>query len=76
VDLLLIKNPTRSRFIEALRAGVKLERFRLEEGRCIDVKLKPRGYQGKWSVIIHPDASHEFKVVGTSDEVVLHSLCR
>jgi hypothetical protein len=48
-----------------LREGVKLGRSRLEEGRSIEVKLKPGGYQGKFSVIIHPDDSQEFEFVGT-----------
>jgi len=60
-----IKYPTRSQFIDALREGVKLGRSCLEEGRSIEVRLKPLGYQGRWSVIIHPDDSKEFKVVGT-----------
>lgn len=60
-----IRYPTRSEFIDALREGVKLGRSRLEEGRSVEVKLKPGGYHGKWSVIIHPDDSKEFKVVGT-----------
>ena len=60
-----IKYPTRSEFIDSLREGVKLGRSRLEEGRSIEVKLKPLGYQGRWSVIIHPDDSKEFKVVET-----------
>ncbi len=60
-----MKYPTRSQFIDALREGVKLGRSRLEEGRSIEIKLKPLGYQGRWSVIIQPDDSKEFKVVGT-----------
>ena len=60
-----IKYPTRSEFIDSLREGVKLGRSRLKEGRSIEVKLKPGGYQGKWPVIIHPDDSKEFTVVGT-----------
>jgi len=60
-----IRYPTRSQFIDALRESVKLGRSRLEEGRSIEVTLKPGGYLGKWSVIIHPDDSKEFKVVGT-----------
>ena len=60
-----IPYPTRSEFIDTLREGVKLGRSRLEEGHSIEVALKPGGYQGKWSVIIHPDDSKEFTVVGT-----------
>jgi hypothetical protein len=60
-----IKYPRRSDFIDSLRLGVTLGRSRLEEGRSIEVALKPGGYQGKWSVIIHPDDSKEFTVVGT-----------
>jgi hypothetical protein len=60
-----IKYPTRSQFIDALREGVKLGRSRLEEGRSIEVKLKPRGYQGKSPVIIDQDDSKEFKVLKT-----------
>ncbi len=60
-----IPYPTRSEFIDTLREGVNLGRSRLEEGHSIEVALKPGGYQGKWSVIIHPDDSKEFTVVGT-----------
>ncbi len=60
-----IRYPTRSQFIDALREGVKLGRYRLEEGHSIEVTLKPRGYQGKFSVVIHPDDSKEFKVLRT-----------
>ena len=60
-----IKYPTRSEFIDSVREGVKLGRSRLEQGRSIEVKLKPGGYKGKWFVIIHPDDPKEFKVVGT-----------
>ncbi len=60
-----IPYPTRSEFIDQLREGVNLGRSRLEERRSIEVALKPGGYQGKWSVIIHPDDSKEFTVLGT-----------
>jgi hypothetical protein len=60
-----IRYPNRSKFIDALREGVKLGRSRLEEGHSVEIKLKAGGYHGKWSVIIHPDDTKEFKVVGT-----------
>jgi len=60
-----IKYPLRSEFIDALRERVKFGRARLEQGHLIEVKLKPGGYQGKWSVIISPDDPKEFKVIGT-----------
>jgi hypothetical protein len=60
-----IKYPTRSEFIEALRRGVKLGRSRLDEGRPIEIRLKPGGYQGKSSVIISPYDPKEFKVLRT-----------
>ena len=60
-----LRYPTRSEFIDALREGIKLGRSRHEEGRSVEIKLKPGGYHGKWSVIILPDDSKEFKVVGT-----------
>ncbi len=46
-----IKYPRRSEFIDSLREGVKLGKFRLENGRSVEVKLKPGGYRGKWSVM-------------------------
>jgi hypothetical protein len=60
-----IRYPSLSQFIETLREGVKLGRSRLEQGHPIEVKLKPGGYQGKWSVVINPDNPKEFKVIGT-----------
>ena len=60
-----IKYPIRSRFVEALRQGIKLGRSRLEQGRLIEIKLEPGGYQGKCSLIIRPDDEDEFEVVGT-----------
>lgn len=60
-----LKYPSHSEFIEALREGVKLRRSHLEQGRLLEVKLKPGGYQGKWSVIVSPDDAKEFKVIGT-----------
>src|SRR5262249_17722229 len=57
-----------SEFIDALREGVKLGRARLEQGHIVEVKLKPGGYQGKWSVIISSDDPKEFKVIGTMED--------
>lgn len=63
-----MKYPTRSEFIDPLREGVKLGRSRLKEGRSVEVKLKPGGYPGKWTVIIDSDDSKEFTVVGNMND--------
>jgi hypothetical protein len=63
-----IKYPTRSEFIETMRQCVRLGRSRLEEGRLIEIKLKPGGYGGKWCVIIQSDDEREFKVVGSMND--------
>jgi hypothetical protein len=60
-----IKYPSSSEFFEILRKGVNLGKSRLEQSHAVEVKLKPGGYQGNWSVIISPDNPKEFKVVGT-----------
>lgn len=60
-----IRYPTRSVFIDALRAGIRSGRSLLDAGRPIQVRLKPGGYSGGWSVIISRADRVEFKVAGT-----------
>jgi len=54
-----------SEFIDTLRAGIKLGSGDLQQGRPIEIKLKPGGYKGKCFLIVRPDDQEEFEVVGT-----------
>ena len=58
------KYPMRSEFIDKLREGIKLGSGNLQQCRPIEIKLKPGGYKGKWSLIVRPDDQEEFEVVG------------
>jgi hypothetical protein len=64
-DPMNVRFPIRSEFLDALRLGIKLGRSALDAGRPIEVLLKPGGYGGRWSVIIHQDDDEEFEVVGS-----------
>jgi len=59
------KYPMRSEFIDKLREGIKLGSGNLQQGRPIEIKLKPGGYKGKCSLIVRPDEQEEFEVVET-----------
>jgi len=59
------KYPMRSEFIDTLREGIKRGSGKLQQGRPIEIKLKPGGYSGKRTLIVHPDDQAEFEVVGT-----------
>jgi hypothetical protein len=55
----------RSEFIDKLREGIKLGSGNPQQGRPIEIKLKPGGYKGKCSLIVRSNDQGEFEVVET-----------
>lgn len=53
----------KSRFLATLRTRIKEGRTRLESGKPVEVQFEPRGYGGRFTVIIRPGDQEEFEVL-------------
>lgn len=62
---MIVRFPMRTRFHEPLSLGIKLNRPRLDEGRPIEVVLRPGGYPGRWAVIVREDDPERFEAIGS-----------
>lgn len=63
-----IRFPAKSEFLDLLRGGIKHGWAELEQGKPIEIQLKPGGYRGKWDVIVRADNHEEFEAVGSMND--------